>query len=272
MSENAPGRKVALVTGASAGLGNAICARLIERGWRVIAASRRGSSAISSPLLRTICLDVTDAVAFDAQIRDLLAVEGRIDAIVLNAGIETLAPAEELPLELAHEIMNTNFWGVVHGVKAVLGYFRERRDGTILVVGSLAGLTAPPGEAMYAASKHALEGWLESLQYEVAGFGIRVRLAEPGFMRTNMAKSSSKNIGTIADYDPIRTHLEAQWKSNLEHGLDVKTASKKLMGLVEKKHSPFRTRIGNDAVWIPKMKAILPERLFFFGARNSFGI
>lgn len=272
MSKKSGGAKVAFVTGASAGLGEAISAEFVEHSWRVIAASRRGSSSSASALVTPIRLDVTDPEAFQLRIRETIETEGSLDALVLNAGIDTPAPIEELPLERAQAIMNTNFWGVVHGVRSVLGYFRERRNGTIVVVGSLAGLTAPPGQAIYAASKHALEGWLEGLQYEVAGFGIRVRLAQPGFLRTDLATSSAPHTGDITDYDAVRGRLHSQWSNDVDHGLDSREAAKRIVALAERHRAPFRTRIGKDAAWVPRMKALLPESWFFAGARRQYGL
>ena len=264
--------KVALLTGASAGLGDALCARLVQRGWRVVAASRRGTSSHASPLVRPVTLDVTDAEAFVACIRRTIEQEGRLDALILNAGINSLAPIEELPLDKARAIMETNFWGVVHGVNGALGHFRERREGTVLVVGSLAGLASIPGQAIYAASKHALEGWLEGLQYEVSRFGIHVRLAEPGYLRTELATSAERHAGTIADYDDVRSHLFAQWSENLDRGMSADSAAERLVRLLEARRAPFRTRIGSEAVWLPRMKALLPEAWFFAGARREFGL
>lgn len=265
-------QRVAFVTGGSAGLGEAICERLVSRQWTVIAASRRGVSNVRSPLIIPVSLDVTDAVAFDAAVRDVLTRYSRLDAIILNAGINTPAPIEELPLTHAHAIMDTNFWGVVHGVRAVLGHFRDNRGGVITVVGSLAGIVTPPGEAIYAASKHALEGWLEGLQYEISGFGIGVRLVEPGYIRTDLASASAAHQGTISAYDVIRDHLTRQWGENLKTGMGADHVAERIVALTVSKRAPFRTRIGAEAIWVPLMKRILPESWFFAGARRKFGL
>lgn len=265
-------KRVAFVTGASAGLGAAICENLVSHRWTTIAASRRGVSSSQSPSVVPVSLDVTNAEAFDAAVRDVLTRYGRLDAIILNAGINTPAPIEELPLTRAHAIMDTNFWGVVHGVRAVLGHFRERRSGVITVVGSLAGMVTPPGEAIYAASKHALEGWLEGLQYEVSGFGIGVRLIEPGFIRTDLAANSAAHQGTVSEYEKMRDHLTRQWRENLKTGMSAEHVAKRIVTLSLAKRAPFRTRIGAEAIWVPRMKSILPQSWFFAGARRKFGL
>ena len=151
----------ALVTGASAGLGAALCVELASKGWLVIGVSRRGIipsiDAASQRRIEGRRLDVTDAAAVEALVRDLDDTGG-IDLYVLNAGINTPQPVEELPLERAREIIETNFWGVVTLARAALPVLRARGGGTIAVIGSLAGKITPPGEAIYGASKHALEG------------------------------------------------------------------------------------------------------------------
>lgn len=263
---------VALVTGGSAGLGAVVCERLASRGWTVIAASRRGFVPTASPSIEPIRLDVTDPDAFAAAARAVVARHGRIDAIILNAGINTPAPIEELPLARAHAIMDTNFWGVVHGVRAVLGYFRDQRAGMITVVGSLAGIVTPPGEAIYAASKHALEGWLEGLQYEVTPLGVGVRLVEPGFIRTELAAASAAHQGHIPEYNTMRNHLTRQWGENLKKGMTSTYVAERIVALTLAKRAPFRTRIGTEAVWVPRLKKVLPESWFFAGTRRTFGM
>jgi NAD(P)-dependent dehydrogenase (short-subunit alcohol dehydrogenase family) len=265
-------KRTAFVTGGSAGLGAAVCAGLAARGWTVIAASRRGVSSGASPLIRPIALDVTDPDEFETVVRGVLEEHAHLDAIVLNAGINTPAPIEELSLARTNAIMDTNFWGVVHGVRAVLGHFRRRRAGVITVVGSLAGIVTPPGEAIYAASKHALEGWLEGLQYEVGPFGIGVRLVEPGFIRTDLAAASQAHQGAIADYDSMRDHLTRQWGENLNKGMSSDYVAGRVVALTVAAKAPFRTRIGGEAVWVPRMKKILPESWFFAGTRRTFGL
>jgi short-subunit dehydrogenase len=126
--------------------------------------------------------------------------EGRCPSLLVNnAGINISGVFEELSAAQGRAIVDTNFHGVADTIRAFLPAMRERRPGTLLTIGSLAGLLAPPGEAFYAASKHALEGLHEALQHELHRFGIRVCLAEPGFIRTDLARSVSASEQTIAD-------------------------------------------------------------------------
>lgn len=270
--KNSSGR-VVLVTGGSSGLGAAICDRLARSGWRVFAGSRRGTLIEgANPSITPLRCDVTSPHELAASVTDVITQAGSLDAIVCNAGVNVSAPAEELPDPRARTIVETNVWGVINGAKAALPHFRQRKTGVILAVGSLAGMVSPPGEAYYAASKHAVRGFLESLQYEVSGFGVRVRLVEPGFIKTNLAAASSPNEGTIKDYDHLRSQLEHHWHQAIEGGVTSDFAARKIQRVLENPNSAFRTRIGRDAIWVPRFKALLPEKVFFAIARRRFGL
>jgi NAD(P)-dependent dehydrogenase (short-subunit alcohol dehydrogenase family) len=154
---------VALVTGASAGLGAAMARALARKGWHVFAASRSAGSDPGRGLVdghvEPLGMDVTQETSIST---GLVRVSERglvLDLLINNAGINVSGVVEEMPREQGRAIMDTNFYGVVDTIRAVLPHMRKRRRGTILTIGSLAGLVAPPGEAYYAASKHALEGF-----------------------------------------------------------------------------------------------------------------
>jgi NAD(P)-dependent dehydrogenase (short-subunit alcohol dehydrogenase family) len=258
------------VTGGSGGLGEAIASALSDNGWTVFAASRSGRINSPKPGVHPIKLDVTDELAIVSALETMIAQTGRLDAVIANAGINVSAPFEELPPHRAREIMETNFWGVANVARAALPYMRAQRSGTILAVGSLAGLVSPPGEALYAASKHALEGFLEALRYEVHEFGIRILLAEPGFIRTRLAESESVPP-SIPDYSRMRAALAAHWHTNIADGMPAEKAAAALVEMIENPPA-LRRRIGKDALWIPRLKQMLPARLFFSIVQKKFGI
>lgn len=265
--------RTVLVTGGSSGLGAAIAERLAATGWTVFASSRRGTLAAGSHAsIRAMRCDVRRDGDMREAVAEIIAEEGRLDAIICNAGLNASGPAEELPADRARTIVETNFWGVVNGANAVLPHFRERREGAILVIGSLAGMVSPPGEAYYAASKHAVLGFLESVQYEVSRFGIRVRLVEPGFIRTNLADAAYPYAETIADYDGLREQLAKHWREAIAGGVTPEFVARRIEQVLDDPRSSFRTRVGRDAVWIPRLKALLPARLFFALARRRFGL
>jgi short-subunit dehydrogenase len=216
-------------------------------------------------------LDVTDQGAVRA-IVDAAERQGRpISLLVANAGINASGVAEEMPLELGRAVFETNFWGVVHAARAVLPGMRQRRHGTILVTGSLAGLVAPPGEAYYAASKHALEGFLESLAHEVAPFGVEVRLAEPGFIQTELARSAPEVAGSIEDYAQMRAALLAHWQRSINGGMSATQMAQRMIEWALHGHG-LRQRFGSDAIWVARLKRYLPEKAFTAGVRRRFGL
>lgn len=273
MNETDEPRRTVLVTGGSAGLGAALVSELAAGGWTVYAASRRATLPADSPAgVQALRLDVCDRAAWEDVLNEVTARTGPLDALVCNAGVNVSAPVEELAEEQARAIVETNFWGVTHGVRAVLPGFRRQRRGVILVIGSLAGMVSPPGEAWYAASKHAVRGFLESLQYEVRGFGTRVHLVEPGFIRTDLARATPPRRETIADYDAMRRALDHHWRKAISGGMDPRAAAQRIALMLNDAGAPFRRRIGSDAHWVPRLKALLPTRVFFAAARRRFGL
>ena len=174
-------QKTVIVTGASSGIGQAIAAHLHRSGWRVFGTMRRPDPDRDGP--DALKLDVTSDQSVEAAVAEVLARAGRIDAMVNNAGADMLGAVEETTAQEALDLFQTNFFGVHRLVRAVLPSMRARKAGRLVTIGSIAGFLPTPFEAFYSASKHALEGYCESLDFEVRPFGIRTVLIEPGFVR-----------------------------------------------------------------------------------------
>src|SRR5215831_16453840 len=176
-------RRVALVTGASSGIGEATDARLAAAGFRVFGGSRNGS-ADRGAAVEHLVLDVRD----DASVRDCIGhvrrAAGRLDVLVNNAGYLCAGAVEEVPAAEAQAQFETNYFGVARMTAAVLPGMRERRAGHIITISSLVGLAAVPFWGHYSASKFAVGGLMEALRHEVRLFGISVALVEPGMIRT----------------------------------------------------------------------------------------
>jgi len=194
-----------------------------------------------------------------------------LDLLINNAGINISGIVEEMPREQGRAIMDTKPYGVVDTIQAVLRHMRERRRGTILTIGSLAALVAPPGEACYAASKDALEGFPESFQYETTSFGVRVCLAQPGFVRTNLARRAVNIPANCADYDNIRAAFKQRWVAAIDAGMPVSEMAERIVNWALNGRR-FRRSLGLDAVWAPIAKQLLREAVFFSVARRQFGI
>lgn len=186
--------KIALVTGASSGFGLLIAVALAQKGFRVVATMRDPERQAS--LLReaeqsgvgaridVVKLDVTDSTTIEEAISQTISKHGKIDVLVNNAGFAAGGFIEEVPMEAWRAQMETNFMGAVAVTRAVLPLMRRQGDGAIIQIGSVSGRIGLPGYGAYAASKFAVEGFCESLRHEVAPFGIRVFLVEPGAYRT----------------------------------------------------------------------------------------
>lgn len=176
--------RIALVTGASSGIGEATAERLAGAGYKVYGTSRRGTQA-GRRSFELLALDVTSDESVDAIVGDVMRREGRIDLLVNNAGFGVApAGAEESSIDQARSIFETNFFGLVRMTRAVVPHMRRRANGRIINIGSVLGFLPMPYGALYAATKHAVAGYSESLDHELRTRGIRVSVIEPAYTRT----------------------------------------------------------------------------------------
>ncbi|UNK29966.1 oxidoreductase [Serratia plymuthica] len=200
-------KRVALVTGASSGIGEASANKLLAAGFRVYGTSRRGSLAGKHPF-PLLALDVTDDASVQAAIDELLRLEGRIDILVNNAGFGVApAAAEESSIKQAKDIFDTNFLGVVRLTRAVVPHMRRQGSGRIINIGSILGIVPLPYVALYAASKHAIEGYSGSLDHELRTQGIRVSVIEPAYIKTQFEANNIEPDAKLEEYEIIRAKL-----------------------------------------------------------------
>jgi len=193
--------RVVLITGASSGIGGETARLLAAGGHRVYGTSRK-AAAIDSRVV-TVPMDVTDDESVRAGVEQVLSAEHRIDVLVNNAGYSLAGPIEVTTIDEAKQQLDTNFFGAVRVIQAVLPHMRERRSGKIINISSLGGLVGMPFQAFYSASKFALEGVTEALRLELAPFGIEVTNVNPGDVRTpitaNRIKASAAENGAYAE-------------------------------------------------------------------------
>jgi NAD(P)-dependent dehydrogenase (short-subunit alcohol dehydrogenase family) len=199
---------VAIVTGASGGIGEATARALAQAGYRVFGTSRKTPPRQFTGVEHVAC-DVTRDDSVEAAIGEILAKAGRIDLLVNNAGIGLVAGAEESSLEQAKSLFDVNLFGVIRMIKAVLPVMRRQRSGRIVNISSVMGLIPAPYFALYASSKHALEGYSESLDHEVRDVGVRVILVEPAYTRTSFESNLLQGDQQLDEYKPARTNAEA---------------------------------------------------------------
>jgi NAD(P)-dependent dehydrogenase (short-subunit alcohol dehydrogenase family) len=176
--------KIALVTGASSGIGEATAERLAKAGYKVYGTSRRGAQA-GKKSFEMLSLDVTSDDSVEAAVTEVMQRDGRIDLLVNNAGFGVApAGAEESSIDQARSIFETNFFGLVRMTRAVVPHMRRQGNGRIINIGSVLGFLPMPYGALYAATKHAVEGYSESLDHELRTRGIRVSVIEPAYTKT----------------------------------------------------------------------------------------
>src|SRR3954469_24439591 len=177
-------RPAALVTGASAGVGEPPPHAPMGAGFTVYGTSRSAAAGEKRDGVVLLPLDVTDDGSVAGVVREVLARSGRIDVLVNNAGVGIAGAAEESSIEQARALFETNVFGSIRMTRAVLPHMREQGGGRIINVSSVLGLVPAPFMALYAATKHAIEGYSESLDHEVREHGVRVLLVEPGYTNT----------------------------------------------------------------------------------------
>lgn len=205
-------RKVALVTGASSGIGQATAELLVKAGYQVYGTSRRGAEA-SGGAFEMLSLDVTSDASVDAVVARLVQLEGRIDLLVNNAGFGVApAGAEESSMEQVRAIFDTNFFGLIRMTRAVLPHMRRQGSGRIINIGSVLGFLPMPYGALYAATKHAVEGYSESLDHELRTRGIRVSVIEPAHTKTPFDANLMEPDAKLEEYREIRTAVSQRVK------------------------------------------------------------
>jgi len=199
--------KIAIVTGASSGIGEVTAERLASAGYKVYGTSRREAAAgqRSFEMLR---LDVTSDESVEAAVTEVIRLNGRIDLLVNNAGFGVApAGAEESSIEQARSIFETNFFGVVRMIRAVVPHMRRQGSGRIINIGSVLGFLPMPYGALYAATKHALEGYSESLDHELRTRGIRVSVIEPAYTKTQFDVNLLEADSKLDEYRDVRAVL-----------------------------------------------------------------
>jgi len=208
--------KIALVTGASSGIGAATAERLARAGFKVYGTSRRAAQE-GQRSFAMLPLDVTSDESVETTVTEVLRLEGRIDLLLNNAGFGVApAGAEESSLEQARAIFDTNFFGIVRMTRAVVPHMRHQGDGRIINVGSVLGFLPAPYMALYAATKHAIEGYSESLDHELRTRGIRVSVIEPAYTRTQFDANFVQPDSKLDEYREVRAALSKRLKEVIE--------------------------------------------------------
>ncbi|MDB6077116.1 MAG: Short-chain dehydrogenase/reductase [Akkermansiaceae bacterium] len=265
-----------LITGCSSGFGKATAQHFLAHGWNVIATMRTPQPGLftESERLLVTALDVTVPDSISAAIETGIARFGKIDVFVNNAGIGMFSAHEVTPDATIRQVFETNTFGVMAANRAIIPHMRERRAGTIINVTSSVGIAPMPLVAVYTASKFAVEGFSESLSYELARFGIRVRIVEPGLAPTT---SFGANSGDRCD-NLVPEAYAAYAGRYLRSMQDYPTAYASEADIAEAVYAAatdeapqLRYPAGPDSVMMAELRRTLPEQEFMTRMRGMFG-
>jgi NAD(P)-dependent dehydrogenase (short-subunit alcohol dehydrogenase family) len=258
-----------LVTGASSGLGMLTAARLAEAGYTVVASLRTpgNSGALRAELDRrkttaeVLQLDVTSPESV-ANAMSYLEATGGLDVLINNAGVQGQGFLEYLDDAAFKRVFETNFFGLVRTTQAALPLLRKSPKARVINVSSLAGLAGYPAGTAYSSSKWAVEGFSESLHYELLPFGIQVCVAEPGGYKTEIYQSNAQHSRAPAGsvYAPLQAALDKSYQSVSRR--DPEDFANAVLELVRNPSPPFRTRTSDDVRRVYRLRRLLPFSAF----------
>lgn len=253
-------RGVALVTGASSGIGLATARALRRDGYRVFGTSRRPTADTAEGVTMLVC-DVTDDDSVRTVVDEIVGREGRIDLLVNNAGIGLLGGAEESSAGQVRNLFEVNLFGLVRVTNAVLPVMRRQRQGRIVNMSSILGLIPAPFNALYASTKHAVEGYSESLDHEVRTEGIRIVLVEPGLTRTAFEDNLTRADRPLPVYDDVRAHAERLMRLGVETGDPPEIVADVVVRAARARAPKRRYTAGKMAGQVRFFRRFLPESL-----------
>jgi NAD(P)-dependent dehydrogenase (short-subunit alcohol dehydrogenase family) len=260
-------RQVILLTGCSTGIGRATALEAAARGHRVFASARRLDSVadLEAKGITPLALDVTDPASIGEAVREVLRSDGRIDALVNNAGYGQYGAVEDVSLEEWRAQFEVNVFGALAVLRAVLPAMRAARGGTVVNVSSVAGRVAVPFAGAYSASKHALEAISDALRVELSPWRIRVVLIEPGPIGTRFGdrarEATARILGTTGPYS--RFYAGAERASNREFQMGKRgpdLVARVIVGAIESKRPKTRYRVAPLARILVPLKALTSDR------------
>jgi short-subunit dehydrogenase len=258
---NAHSGKTAIVTGASTGIGRASAEALAQAGFTVFGTSRRQMNDGPRQVSMLTC-DVTDDAAVYSLVSTVLSRSGRIDVLVNNAGIGLLGGAEESSISQVQALFDVNLFGVMRVTNAVLPSMRQRRQGRIINISSVLGLIPAPYSAHYAATKHALEGYSESLDHEVRAFNVRVSLIEPAYTRSVFEQNTLAPDSMLKEYEQARAGARALLRDAMTTADRPEVVAKAVLLAATATRPGRRYPTGKVARQISMLRRFVPTEMF----------
>ena len=263
--------KVVVITGVSSGIGRAAAMQFVKQGCRVYGTVRNTAKAQAIPGVALIEMDVRDEASIERAIQTIIAQAKRIAVLVNSAGVTLLGATEETSIAEAQTLFDTNLFGLLRTIKAVLPRMREQRTGRIVNVSSVLGFLPAPYMALYSASKHAVEGLSETLDHEVRQFGIRVALVEPSFTKTNLDLNAPQTVARISDYSKELGIVSQAIQNNVQKAPQPEGVA---ATMVEAALGPWKMRRTpkGEASLLARLRRFMPAGPVEKGLRKTFGL
>jgi len=266
MTQRAP---VVLVTGVSSGIGLAVASAFAARGFEVFGTSRNPQRTQPIPGVELVQLDVTDDASVARAVWTVIQRAGRIDILINNAGIGVLGAAEESSITQAQQLFDTNFFGLVRLTREVLPHLRAQGSGRIINISSVLGFLPAPYAALYAASKHAVEGYSESLDHETRDFGVRVSVVEPAYTNTSFDTNAIDADSPIDSYATTREHVQQALTEAVHAGDDPAVVAQVVLKAATSRKPKLRYPAGPLARRLSLLRKFAPATLVDKGIRKE---
>jgi NAD(P)-dependent dehydrogenase (short-subunit alcohol dehydrogenase family) len=266
MTQRSP---VVLVTGVSSGIGLAVASAFAAKGFEVFGTSRNPQRTQPIPGVELVQLDVTDAASATGAVSTVIQRAGRIDILVNNAGIGVIGAAEESSIIQAQQQFDTNFFGLVRLTREVLPHLRAQGSGRIINISSVLGFLPAPYAALYAASKHAVEGYSESLDHETREFGVRVSVVEPGYTNTSFDTNAIDADSPIDSYATTREHVREVLIEAVHAGDDPAVVAQIVLKAATSRKQKMRYPAGPLARRLSLLRKFAPAPLMDRGIRKA---
>src|SRR6059036_1201354 len=261
--------KITLVTGVSSGIGREIAQLLAERGARVFGTVRNVRSASSIHGVELVSMDVTEDASVNAAVQSIVQKAGPIQFLINNAGCSFMGALEETSVAEARQQFETNLFGVLRVTNAILPGMRQQGDGRIVNISSVLGFLPAPYMGIYAASKHAVEGYTETLDHEIRRLGVRALLVEPAYTRTKISGNTKSAKISLAVYAEERKRLTDAAQQNIERGDDPRMVAEAVWNALTAKSPRLRYPVGNG-VALSRMRRFVPAGMFDKSFRRQF--
>jgi NAD(P)-dependent dehydrogenase (short-subunit alcohol dehydrogenase family) len=255
-------KPVALVTGASSGIGRSAAMALVAAGFEVVGTGRDTSGIAPLDGVRFLDLDITSDESVSMAVGHVIDRFGRLDVLVNNAGTGAAGAAEESSVAQDQRVFDINFFGLVRMTKAALPHMRAAGTGRIINVSSVLGLVPAPFMASYAATKHAIEGYSESVDHEVREHGIRVLLVEPGWTRTSLDAKAIQPDAPLSTYAAQRRVFDSVIERAMAGGDDPAIVADAIVAAATDPKPKLRYTAGSTAGRVSALRRFVPTRVF----------